>query len=151
MDERVFNCKIGLKLAMLNRISSVLTGCAAGIAALFLIEMLSHVIYPIPPGLDPQKPEDLKKIMEMVPQGALGLVLCGGFIGGLVGGIVSSIMAKENKLMSCMIMAAILTVLGAMNAFMFPHPVWFKAGIFVVYFGGAFLGNLIIKKRKKNA
>lgn len=136
---------------MLSRITSVLTGCAAGIAALFLIEMLSHALYPLPEGINFQDPEAVKKMMEMMPSGALAIVLFGGFAAGLVGGIVSSMIAKENKLMSAIIMASVLTVLGVMNAFMLPHPVWFKIGTCVVYFAGAYLGNMIIMKRKKNA
>src|SRR5437867_1541125 len=102
---------------MLSRITSVLTGCAAGIAALFLMEMLSHAIYPLPEGIDPKNLDEMKKLMETMPMGALLIVLFGGFIAGLVGGIVSSMIAKENKLMSAMIMAGVLTLLGVMNAF----------------------------------
>ncbi len=136
---------------MLSRMTSVLTGCAAGIAALFVMELVSHAIYPLPEGIDPQNKEQMMKLMEAMPVGALAIILFGGFDAGLVGGIVSSLIAKENKLMSAMIMASILTVLGVMNAFMLPHPLWFRIGTFVVYFAGAYLGNLIIMKRKKNA
>ncbi|MGZ3885656.1 MAG: hypothetical protein ACXVP0_00910 [Bacteroidia bacterium] len=133
---------------MLNRTTSILTGCAAGIAVVFLMDMISHSMYPLPAGLDPMKPEDLKKIMELVPAAALGIVALGGFLAGIAGGIVCSLVAKENKFRNSITVGGILTALGLLNAFMIPHPVWFRIACFLVYFAGAFTGNKLAGLKK---
>lgn len=135
---------------MLNRFASILMGCVAGIAVIFIIEILSHVIYPIPEGLNPQNAEDLKKIMEMAPAGVLFIVLFGGYAGGFCAGMLSSWMAKSGKLFSALMAGAILTCLGVLNAFMIPHPLWFTIASFFIYFAGAFIGNKLVSKSKKH-
>jgi hypothetical protein len=89
--------------------------------------------------------------MEMVPTGAIVMVMIGYLVAGFAAGIVTTVIAKENKLRNSMITAGILTVLGAINAFLIPHPVWFRIGVLVVYFASAYAGHLIAVKFRKNA
>lgn len=133
---------------MLNRLTPVLAGCAAGIAVIFLMEFVSHAIYPLPEGLDPNNPEHLKLIMTNAPIGALVLVLVAGFLGGFAGGIVASIFDKSNKTKRAIAVGIVLTILGIINLFMIPHPIWFMLINVVVYIAGAFLGSLLIKPKK---
>ena len=134
---------------MLNRISSILTGIAAGIAVLFLVEMISHQIYPLPAGLNPEKPEDMREIMKLMPLNALIIVFIGDFLCALAGGIVCTIMSKEFKFKNVMVVGLILTVFGILNFMTVPHPLWFMIGSLAIYFAGAFLGYKITMMIKK--
>jgi hypothetical protein len=136
---------------MLNRVMSILVGCSVGIAVIFLMEMVSQMIYPLPEGFTPVTHEDWTRLMEMVPTGAIVMVMIGYLVAGFAAGIVTTVIAKENKLRNSMITAGILTVLGAINAFLIPHPVWFRIGVLVVYFASAYAGHLIAVKFRKNA
>jgi hypothetical protein len=136
---------------MLNRITSILTGCAAGIAVIFAMEKLSHGMYPIPEGLDPMNMQDIKKIMATMPTGAHLMVLLSGFLGALAGGIVCALMARENTLRNVLVVGAILTALGLLNGLMLGHPWWFNALCFVIYFAGAYLGYKLLQIIKKDA
>lgn len=133
---------------MLNRITPVLAGCAAGIAVIFVMEFISHAIYPLPEGLDPNNPEHLKLILTNAPIGALIMVLFAGFSGGLAGGIVAALFDKNNKTKRAIAVGVVLTVLGIINLMMLPHPVWFMIINVMVYISGAYLGSLLIQPKK---
>ena len=134
---------------MLNRISSILTGIAVGIGLIFIMEFISHAIYPLPAGLNPEKMEDMRQIMKQMPLGALIMVMVGYFIGALGGGIVCTLMSKEFKFKNVMFVGLILTVFGILNFMTVPHPMWFMVGSLAVYFAGAFLGYKITMMIKK--
>src|SRR5437868_2197977 len=121
---------------MLNRITSILTGCAAGIAVIFMLEKASHAMYPLPEGLDPMNMNDIKKIMGSMPTGAHWMILLSGFLGSFVAGFVCTLIAKEFPIRNVLIVGAILTALGVLNAFMMGHPGWFKMLSFIIYFFG---------------
>lgn len=133
---------------MLNRLTSVLAGCAAGIAVIFVMEFISHAIYPLPEGMDPNNPESLKLIMANAPIGALIMVLLAGFLGGFAGGIVAAFVDRNNATKRALAVGIVLTVLGIINLFMIPHPIWFMLINVLVYIGGALLGSLLIKPKK---
>lgn len=133
---------------MLKAFTSVLSGCVAGIAVLFLTEMISHAIYPPPPGLDPSNPENLKALMAMAPTGALVLVLIAGFAGGFAGGIVASLFDRGKKLRRALGVGIVLTILGIINLIMIPHPMWFMIINVVVYICGALAGTMLVKPTK---
>ena len=126
---------------MLNRFSSILTGIATGIAVLFLTETLSHLLYPLPTGLNPERADDMRKIMQQMPVNALIIVFIGDFLCALSGGIVCTLMSKENKLRNSLIVGLILTVFGFLNFMTIPHPMWFMVGSLFIYFAGAFIGK----------
>lgn len=135
---------------MLKRLTSVLAGCSAGIAIIFLIESVSHLLYPMPDGIDPNNPEMLKEMMSHIPVGALLLVLLAGLLGGFAGGIVAGLFDRENAKKRALVVGAVLTLLGILNLFMIPHPLWFIVVNVTVYIAGAYTGSLLIKP-KQNA
>ena len=133
---------------MLNRLTPVLAGCVAGIAVIFAMEFISHAIYPLPEGMDPNNPEHLKLILANAPKGALMMVLLAGFLGGLAGGIVAAMFDKDNKTKRAIAVGIVLTILGIINLIMIPHPIWFMVTNVLVYIIGAYLGSLLIKPKK---
>jgi hypothetical protein len=135
----------------MNKLVSILTGCAAGIAVIFVMDMLGHQMFPPPPELSLQNPEDLKKFIALMPVGAFLLLLGGAFLGSFVGGIVSAWIARENKFMNVIIVGVVLTALGVLNFMMIPHPMWFMIASLVIYFAGALGGYKLTMMIKKNA
>ena len=135
----------------MNRLASILTGCAAGIAVIFGMDMVSHMVFPPPSGFDLQNPEDLKKLVLLMPIGAFVLLLVGAFLGAFAGGIVCTLISKERKFRNVMIVGLVLTAMGALNFMMVPHPMWFMIASLVVYFAGAFGGYKLTMMIKKDA
>lgn len=134
----------------MQRILAVLTGCIISVAVIFLTEALSHILFPPPAGIDPNNPETLKIIMMNAPPLALILVLLGAFLGSFAGGIIASIIGKDKGKSASIMVGIVLTILGALNLIMIPHPVWFIIGSLVVYIGGAYSGNYLLSKFRKN-
>lgn len=131
---------------------SILAGAAAGVIVVSLMDRLSHHLYPLPADIAmPQTMEGWVELMKLVPAGALVVMLLGSLLAGIAAGIVTTLIAKEHKLRNAIIAAVVLTFLGAINAFAFPHPLWFRAGTLVAYIAGAYPGHLLIMKLRKNA
>ena len=136
---------------MLKRLTSIMAGCSAGIAVIFLIESLGHILYPMPEGIDPNNVEEIKKLMANVPAGALIIVLCAAFLGGLAGGFVAGKFDAENSKKHALIVGGILTLLGILNLIVIPHPIWFIIIDIVIYCVGAYIGSLFIKPKQNHA
>ncbi len=133
---------------MLKRLTSVLAGCSAGIALIFLTESIGHVLFPMPAIIDPTNKEAIKELMANVPIAALLIVLLGAFLGGFSGGFVAAKFDANNARRNALIVGAILTLLGILNLIMIPHPAWFMAIDCVIYLSGAYLGSLLIKPKQ---
>lgn len=133
---------------MLKRLTSVLAGCSAGIALIFLTESVGHVLFPMPAGIDPTDKEAIKALMAEVPVAALLIVLLGAFLGGLAGGFVAGKFDAANAKKNALIVGGILTLLGVLNMIIIPHPVWFMVIDSVIYLAGAFIGSLFIKPKQ---
>lgn len=136
---------------MLKRLTSIMAGCSAGIAVIFLIESLGHILYPMPEGIDPNNVEDIKKLMANVPIGALFIVLCAAFLGGMAGGFVAGKFDTDNAKKHALIVGGILTLLGILNLVVIPHPIWFMIVDVLIYNIGAFIGSLFIKPKQNHA
>lgn len=54
---------------------AVVLGLILGVVIIFVVEGVSHLLYPPPPGLDINNPKVLKAAMANVPFGALLFVL----------------------------------------------------------------------------
>lgn len=135
----------------MKRILAVLAGCVVSILVIFMSEAISSAMNPPPPHFDPTNVEQLKEIMANAPFLALFMVQIGAFLGSFVGGIVSTAVIKSNDNKPAIMVGAVLTVLGAINLLVIPHPLWFNISTFVVYILGSYCGYLIYLKLKKHA
>jgi len=134
---------------MFNRILSVMAGCMVGILVIFAGEAVTHAVYPLPEGIDPSNPEQLKKVVELMPTGAFIGVLLSAFTGGFVAALVASRISKARHLRHSLIAGLILTLLGLVNVILIPHPVWFVVCSLLVYLAGAYAGNRLYMLLKK--
>ena len=81
---------------MIRKILAVVIGIVAGSAFNMAIVMASHIVYPLPEGIDPNDFEAFKAHVEAhgLPIGALIMVLAAHSGGSLVSGFVCGLIAK---------------------------------------------------------
>lgn len=132
----------------MKNISGIIAGLIAGFIVVFLVENAGHSFYPAAENIEFGDKEALKKMIDNLPAGALLVVIfayaCGSFAAGLVCALISSKNKKENSIITGMI----LLILGLINLFTVPHPVWFWVLNIIVYLPFAYLGGKLGEKIK---
>jgi hypothetical protein len=139
---------------MKRNIFSTFLGVLSGIFIIFLMEIVSHIIYPLPAGIDIKDMEAIKAYTNAAPTIIFVLLIVSYSLGAIVGGLIAAAIALQNKISKAITVGGILMGLGAYNLFMIPHPVWtIIISIFLFipcsYLGG-YLGVKISSRRKKN-
>jgi hypothetical protein len=140
---------------MKNILSTVL-GVISGLFIIFTLEVLSHIIYPLPPGINIDDIEALKAFTSKAPSIVFILLVVSYATASLTGGLIASSMAPANKMAKAITVGGILMGLGAYNLFMIPHPVWtIIISIFLFipcsYLGGYWGIKLSAKRNNKKA
>lgn len=130
---------------------AVLAGLVVAVLVIFLTQAVEMLIFPPPPGFDPNNPEQLKELMLKAPAMSLVLVLIGYFLGAFIGALIATHIIKGASWMPALMVGTVLTVLGLINLIAIPHPVWFTIGALAVYFAGSFVAFFMYLKFKKNA
>ena len=107
---------------MIRIILGIIAGLIAAVITVALVEMLGHLIYPPPPGVDVSDPEQLSAIMSTIPLGAKIAVLIAWAVGIIVGSVVAMLISK--KPWSAWIVGGFILLMGAITMYMIPHPLW---------------------------
>ena len=114
----------------------VIAGVVVGFLCIWGIEQLIHLVYPPPPGVDLNDPEEAARYMAAAPTAALALVAAAWFVGALVGAWVASAVAKRalaGWIVALLVLAACIVILTLIPG----HPVWmWAAGILLPLLGG---------------
>ncbi|MCJ0825207.1 hypothetical protein MQC88_04420 [Luteimonas sp. 50] len=110
---------------MLRTLLGALAGMVVTFLAIMGIEVLGHVLYPPPPGLDPMVPQQLERIMATQPAAALALVVVAWVLGAFLGGWVAARIARAHPriaatLVALLVMAGVVGMIMQMPL----HPRW---------------------------
>lgn len=136
---------------MLRSILGVVAGLISAFVVISVVEMLGHVIYPPPAGIDFSDPESIRKVMGDLPFGSLVFVLMAWLIGTLVGTLIAGSIARKKERLFGSIVGGLLLVSGIANMVMIPHPVWFMIIGILVFPIAAYLGSgMAISRNTKN-
>lgn len=95
--------------------------------AVFLIEGLGHLLYPLPPGTDLSDPDTQRRLVAMVPGPAKAFVVGAWAVGSFIGAWVAARLATAHRRGAALTVGAVMVVLVAVNVSTIPHPVWMVA------------------------
>ena len=120
-----------------------LLGVIAGVVALgvtvWIVEMISHMIWTPPAGVDVSNPAQLAKLMDMVPLEAKIAVVVAWFLGAIAGAWVGAKVAQWSP--AGWIVVAIGICFGVMTLFMIPHPLWMQVAAVVAPLAGGWIAT----------
>lgn len=103
-------------------IVAVIAGVLVTGAIVFALEMLGHIVFPPPPGLDIAKPEDQARIVAAMPVGAKIAVVVAWFFGALAGAIVAARIGRSPRYAWAIgIFTVAMCIISLVSI---PHPVW---------------------------
>jgi hypothetical protein len=106
---------------------------------IMLVQQVSHRVYPMPPGVTPQKKEEFAAWVKTLPLGALLFVLASYVLGSFGGGLVAALVGAA--LWPALVVGGLLMAMGVMILFEIPHPPWFAVVSLLVYVPLAWLGG----------
>lgn len=112
---------------MLRAILGVVVGTVVALACVAGVEMLGHLAFPPPPGIDLADPAQMKTIIEQIPFPAKAAVLVAWFIGAFAGASVA-ILIGERRALTGWTVALLILASGVATMFQIPHPVWMIVG-----------------------
>ncbi len=118
----------------------VIGAVIAGIVVVYIIESISHNIFPPPADLDLSDFDSLKSMMKNAPAGSLAIVLMGHAIGALLSGWIIGRFALLSHKFLAMITGLLWTFFGVINLVMIPHPLWFTIADACIYLPMTLLG-----------
>ncbi len=126
---------------MARNILAVLAGLILGVAAIGLIQWLNFQWFPPPPGLDPDKPEDVAKILRQISPWALVMLESSYIVGALVSGFTAARLARTRPLTLALALGVVFTLFNIANLLQIPHPAWLAVLTTVTFLPLAWLGG----------
>jgi hypothetical protein len=127
---------------MIRKILAVLLAVVFGSVFNMAIVTLSHTVYPLPEGIDPNDFDAFQAHVEAhgMPTGALLLVLVAHAGGSLVSGLVCGLIAKRPWYAAAGAIGFLWMCGGITMLMMLPAPVWFAVTDVVLYIPAALAG-----------
>lgn len=111
--------------AVIRSVLAVLAGSMVAGMLIAVVEMIGHLVYPPPPGIDPTDPESLRTVMESLAVGALIAVLLAWAIGTFAGAWLAARVAGRAGSAHGMVVGLLMLAAGVANMLTIPHPIWF--------------------------
>lgn len=113
----------------MRRFLGVVAGVIALAITVWIVEAISHMAWPPPPGTDLSDPATLAGLMDKIPLSAKIAVVVAWFLGAGVGAWTARRIALWS--MAGWIVVALGICFGVATLFMIPHPVWMQASAVV--------------------
>lgn len=131
---------------MARNIISVIIGIATAGIVVYFIQSISISLFPLPKDLNPRDMNAMKEHVATLPPLAFILVLLAHFFGALAGAAIGSKIASSSQFKLSMIIGVFMLIMGIINLFTIPHPVWFMIADMFTYLPGAFIGFKIYQR-----
>ena len=127
---------------MIRKILAVLIGVVAGGVFNMAMVTVSHAVYPLPEGLDPNDFDAFRAHLEAngMPTGAMIMVLVAHAGGSFVSGFVCGLIALRSWYVAAVVLGLLWTCGGIAMLIMLPAPIWFAVADVVLYVPAALLG-----------
>lgn len=127
---------------MIRKIVAFVLGLIAGGVFNMALVTVSHAVYPLPEGIEPNDFEAFRAHVEAhgMPTGALMIVLLAHAGGSFVSGLVCGLIAMRSWYVAAAVLGIIWTCGGIAMLMMLPAPTWFAVADVLLYVPGALLG-----------
>lgn len=112
---------------MLRDILAGVIGVAIAVLIVFLSDELSHMVYPMPAGLDPQDVEVLRPYIASMPIGAFLMIMGGWVVATFVGSVVAGRIGTAKAWIYPTVVGGFIFAATTATLIAIPHPHWFTA------------------------
>ena len=134
---------------LIRNVLSIMAGTFVAVVLTMIVQIISHQMYPAPPGTDFNDLEVLAELMMNAPIGALLMVLLSYAVGTMGGAFVGAKIAiSDEPARQGLFVTVLMLIAGLMNLNAFPHPAWFWSSCIVVIVGSGYFGADLGSKRE---
>lgn len=145
---------------MLRNFGAVIAGCIAAAIIIMVVEMMGHVIHPLPKEYREalvaaqtagDEAAQMKVISEYIPQapvGALLFVPLAWGVGTLAGGFLAVRIARPGAEDVAYAVAGMMLLGGVMMIAAIPHPLWMVLGL-LAFPAGGWLGQWLGRRPRE--
>lgn len=132
-------------VSILRSIGAVIAGLVVAFVVIVGIEVLSNVLYPFPPGMDPNDFEACKAHVAKIPNWVLAVGALGWCATVFFGTWLATRLGTGRHPAHGIVVGSLLYLAAAANILMLPYAVWFEVGCLVLLplcvFAGTWLGK----------
>ncbi len=127
---------------MIRNILAIVIGILAGGFFNMAMVQVSHLVYPLPTGVDPNDFDAFREHVEAngMPTGSLLMVLFAHVGGSFVSGLVCGLIAKPRWYLAAALMGGFWMAGGITMLTLLPCPTWFAIADTLLYVPCALLG-----------
>lgn len=113
---------------LIRTILAVITAFAVAFLIVLLMESFAAKVHPLPVGVDPTDPEQLKRALEagQVPFSKLFLVIAGWLLGAYAGGTTAWRLSRDSGAVYLFTLGFAIAIF--INLSTVPHPTWMWLG-----------------------
>lgn len=127
-----------------------MVGVIVAIVLVQSIEMLSHMIYPIPEDIDFSDAEKVRELMSTLPVGAILAIGLAWSVGAFGGTLVGAWIATAKPLVYAIIVGGVVLAGAVTMLILLPHPWWFAISAPLAVVVGAYLGMYVATHLRKS-
>ena len=130
-----------------KNIAAGIVGVFVAAGLIWLVEMIGHSVYPLPPEIDFSDIDALRSYIAGLPAGAFAFVGGAWFLGTLGGTIAACRIGSAAPRIFAMVVGGFVLAATAYNLAVIPHPVWFSISGIVGIVIAAWLGQFLSTRR----
>jgi len=116
---------------VLGRIGGVVAGVVVTFLCVQGAELITHKLYPPPPGTNMHDFAQVKAFVATLPPLAFALVLGGWLVGTFLGTFTAARIGRSR--VPAYFIGVLLLIAGVVNAIVIPQPMWFSVASLFVY------------------
>ena len=133
---------------MIRNILAVFAGLAAGMVTNMALVMLNaYVLFPMPPGMDMNDPDQMNAYIATLPATAFIVVLAAHLGQSFVGGWAAGRLAASKPLVLAMIVGVLSLAGGVANMMQLDHPTWMYVELPLYLVLAWVAGRIEVKRR----
>ena len=133
----------------MRAVLGVIAGFIVAFVCVQAAEMITHQLYPFPPGADMRDMATIKRFVATLPLQAFVIVLAGWLVGALLGTFIAAKIGQSR--VPAYVLGALLLCLGIVNSIIIPQPAWFTAVSIVIFLAAPFAGIALAKPAQQTA
>ena len=125
-------------------IAGVIAGLGVAMAAIWCIEMVNHLIHPVPADVRMSDPARLERFVLGLPIGAQLFVAGGWFVGALIGGWVAGAISRRGW--AVWLIAILVAIAGIANLLYVAHPLLLQIAAIVAPLLGGLAAAALLRR-----
>jgi MFS family permease len=130
---------------MVRLVLGIIAGIVAAVATIGGLNLMSHMLHPIPAGLRAENYAAIGAFIKAMPAWALAMIALAWFLGPLVGGLVAGLVSRRSW--TVWMIGLVVFLAAAVNVFNIPHPLLLQIAAFVAPVAGTLLALRILGDR----